>query len=127
MEVKVTQVQPSNFIGTIFKSRDMAHLFHLRTTSLTHTALNEYYDDILEAVDGFVETYQGRNGLLNLSIPSSIITNSDKAIPYFRSVAIYIETNRNIFAASYLQNQIDTMLEIVYRLLFKLEQVNNQI
>ena len=50
----------ANFIGMLFLARDVAHSAHLNTRSYAkHIALNEFYDSLLELIDGFVEQYQG--------------------------------------------------------------------
>ncbi len=46
-------------------SRTQAHIFHLQTPSFAaHTALQLYYEGIVPLVDGFVESYQGKNGII---------------------------------------------------------------
>lgn len=56
------------FISTLFASRTQAHIFHLQTIGegsfAMHSALNIYYDDIVGLVDGLVESYQGRYGII---------------------------------------------------------------
>ena len=50
----------NEYIGTLFQSRNQAHIFHLQTTSYAkHKALNKYYEDIIDVIDGLVEAYQG--------------------------------------------------------------------
>ena len=51
------------FISTLFASRTQAHVFHLQTPSFAaHKALNEYYDEIVEKIDGLVESVSGIYG-----------------------------------------------------------------
>lgn len=53
------------FVGTLFLARDVAHSVHLNTRSFSkHSALNEFYDNIVELADKFAEAYQGRHGLI---------------------------------------------------------------
>jgi len=55
----------ADFIGTLFLARDVAHSVHLNTRSFSkHSALNEFYDNIVELSDKFAEAYQGRHGLI---------------------------------------------------------------
>lgn len=55
----------ADFIGTLFLARDVAHSVHLNTRSFAkHSALNEFYDNIVELADKFAEAYQGRHGLI---------------------------------------------------------------
>ena len=55
----------ADFIGTLFLARDVAHSVHLNTRSFAkHSALNEFYDSIVELADKYAEAYQGRHGLI---------------------------------------------------------------
>jgi DNA-binding ferritin-like protein len=55
----------ADFVGTLFLARDVAHSVHLNTRSFSkHSALNEFYDSIVELADKFAEAYQGRHGLI---------------------------------------------------------------
>jgi hypothetical protein len=56
-------------IATLFLSREFAHRRHLLVTGpgsfAAHTALNSFYDDIIDRADAIAEAYQGRHGLMN--------------------------------------------------------------
>lgn len=55
----------ADFVGTLFLARDVAHSVHLNTRSFAkHSALNEFYNEIVELADKFAEAYQGRHGLI---------------------------------------------------------------
>lgn len=55
----------ADFVGHLFLARDVAHSVHLNTRSFAkHSALNEFYDSIIELTDKFAEAYQGRHGLI---------------------------------------------------------------
>jgi len=55
----------ADFVGHLFLARDVAHSVHLNTRSFSkHSALNEFYDNILDLTDKFAEAYQGRHGLI---------------------------------------------------------------
>lgn len=48
------------FVSKALFDRDAAHLAHWKTKSFSeHKALNEFYDELLDLIDGFVEQYQG--------------------------------------------------------------------
>ena len=52
-------------ISYLFHSRTQAHIFHLQTQSFAeHMALNTYYDGIVPLIDGIVEAYQGKYGIV---------------------------------------------------------------
>lgn len=51
------------FVSMVLLGRDRAHLEHWKTKSYAeHKALAEFYDGVLELIDGFVEQYQGYYG-----------------------------------------------------------------
>ncbi len=53
------------FVSTLMASRTQAHIFHLQTPSFAaHKALNEYYENIVDIIDGLVESYQGKYGII---------------------------------------------------------------
>ena len=55
----------ADFVGTLFLARDVAHSVHLNTRSFAkQSALNEFYDGIVDLADKFAEAYQGRHGLI---------------------------------------------------------------
>ena len=55
----------ADFVGTLFLARDVTHSVHLNTRSFSkHSALNEFYNNIVELADKFAEAYQGRHGLI---------------------------------------------------------------
>ena len=55
----------ADFVGTLFLARDVAHSVHLNTRSFAkHSALNEFYDNIIDLADKFAEAYQGRHGMI---------------------------------------------------------------
>ena len=55
----------ADFVGTLFLARDVAHSVHLNTRSFAkNSALNEFYDNIIDVADKFAESYQGRHGMI---------------------------------------------------------------
>ena len=55
----------ADFVGVLFLARDVAHSVHLNTRSFAkHSALNSFYDEIVDLADKFAEAYQGRHGLI---------------------------------------------------------------
>lgn len=56
-------------IATLFLSREFAHRRHLAVTGpgsfAAHSALGDFYDDIVDKADAIAEAYQGRHGLMD--------------------------------------------------------------
>ncbi len=58
-------MKPADFVGMLFLARDVAHSVHLNTRSFAkHSALNTFYDEIVDLADKFTEAYQGKYGLV---------------------------------------------------------------
>lgn len=119
--------QFAKLISYLFHSRTQAHIFHLQTTSFAeHMALNGYYDEIIELVDGLVESYQGKYGILKGYSNYSTLEYTDKnqVITYFEALVDKVCALRDSVTDSYLQNQIDTVMELLESTLYKLKCLN---
>ena len=111
-------------ISYLFHSQTQVHIFHLQTTSFAeHKALNDYYDGIVDLVDGFVESYQGKYGIINGYVSFNVMnyTNKQQVIQYFEALCTTIGELRQGITDSYLDNQIDTIVELVNSTLYKLK------
>lgn len=107
-----SSVKPEIFFGVLFHSRDCMHLTHLQTLSFAeHKALNEYYDGVLDLTDKLIETYFGVVGKrVSIKIPQSEFINAQA---HLKQLYSYIESNRNIFEESHLQNIIDEICALI--------------
>lgn len=111
-----------------FHSRTQAHTFHLGVKGpdafSLHSALNIYYDGIVGLIDGLVESYQGKYGLITFKAVNGIDTDSSKEniIAYFDKLIKFLENERQNekLKASYIQNQIDGIEELLYSTKYKL-------
>jgi len=114
-------------ISLLFSSRTQAHVFHLQTMSFAeHNALNTYYDGIVDIIDQLVEAYQGKYGLVNKysNVKLSDYTNKQQVIQYFEGLMKSIETLRTEIPDSFLQNIIDTVVDLISSTLYKLKYLN---
>ena len=111
-------------ISKLFHSRNQVHVFHLQTKSFAeHKALNDYYDEVVDIIDGLVESYQGKYDLLT-SYESYKILNyesNEQLLKYFKELESNIEENRKTIKDSYLQNQIDNAVELINSTIYKLK------
>jgi hypothetical protein len=111
----------------ILHSQKQVHIFHLGTKSYAeHMALNTYYSEIDELVDGLIESYQGKYGLLKnyRSYKNQTYKNKNQVLKYFKGLLNTIEENRDSVEDSYIQNQIDTVQELIYSTMYKLKFLN---
>jgi len=113
----------SEMIATLLHSQTQVHIFHLQTTSYAeHKALQGYYEGIDGLADGLVESYQGKNDLIKnyKTFKMADYKSKEQLITYFKGLNDSIEKNRKSVKESYLQNQIDTVQELIFSTLYKL-------
>lgn len=120
--------QFAKFVSTLFASRTQAHIFHLQTRGpgslAKHEALNAYYDGIVGLVDGLIESTQGRYGIVRGYSSPSQFKEDDQPLTYFQALCQYVETARkNVPQDSYIQNQIDEIVDLVEHTKYKLENL----
>lgn len=119
----------ASFISTLFSSRTQSHIFHLQVTGpgsfAAHSALNTYYDEIIGLVDGIVESYQGRYGIITgYKGEGQWIEDITQVVKYFEALCMYVEKNRvSLVQDSYIQNQIDEVVALIESTKYKLSKL----
>ena len=112
----------------LLHSRTQAHSFHFGVKGVgslsAHLALGVYYDSIGGLVDSLVEAYQGQYGLIKLQPVSGLDTNNDikNVIAYFdKLIAVVAKLRKDEkLQMSWLQNDIDTVVTLLYSTKYKL-------
>jgi len=112
----------------LLHSRTQAHSFHLGVKGIgshsAHLALQNYYDSIGGLIDGLVEAYQGQYGLIKLQPVSGLDANNDikNIITYFDKLCQAVAKLRKEekLQMSWLQNDIDTVVTLLYSTKYKL-------
>ena len=90
-----------------FEVRDQIHFSHLNTTSYAvHKALNEFYDEWLDLVDSFVETYQGKYGRIQGNTTIQISSSQD-----INSYLVGVSSFLNTEITSLIDTSIDSDLD----------------
>ena len=114
----------ADFVGTLFLARDVAHSVHLNTRSFSkHSALNEFYDNIIDLADKFAEAYQGRHGLIG---PISLMSakKNGNIIEFLEDSLAEVEKARYAVvdkSDTPLQNIIDEIVGQYLSTLYKLK------
>jgi high-affinity Fe2+/Pb2+ permease len=126
-EDKVTETKTDSgfkdMVSILLHSQTQVHIFHLQTKSYSeHKALQGYYEGIDALVDGIIESYQGKYDLVTgyNSIKTEDYKSSEQVMKYFKALDSMVEKNRKSVKESFLQNQIDTVQELIYSTLYKL-------
>lgn len=115
------------FISCLFAARDKAHELHLSSKSYAqHKALNELYDLLLDHADKMAESFQGRHGLVSISIPaSSIVFDQTCANAFIEALVEWLEgpARSLIGTDSFIINQFEDLLGNVFRVKYKLDNL----
>ena len=113
----------AEMISLLLHSRTQTHTLHLQTDSFSeHMALNGYYDGIVDLVDGLVESFQGKYGIIGgyTSYDIEGYKSTEATIKYLQGLCGKVEGLRDCCEDSYIQNQIDTVCELINSTLYKL-------
>jgi len=117
-------MKPADFVGMLFLARDVAHSVHLNTRSFSkHSALNTFYDEIVDLADKFSEAYQGKYGLIG---PISLLSakKTGNIIEFLEDQVDEIEKVRYDVVdkeCTALHNIIDEIVGLYYSTLYKLK------
>lgn len=109
------------FLMALFNARTSAHIMHLSTRSFArHSALNVFYDRIVELADDLAEAYQGNYGLIEWNGGTySFKTDDPKALlAALREQAV---KQRAEVSETNLQNIIDEILTLIDSTSYKLK------
>lgn len=120
---------PVALFSKLFESREMAHIYHLQVNGeqgshAAHTALNEYYEGVLDFIDDLIETYQGQYGIVDgYETIDTNETRTKEKVEYFEGLVEFVKHGRKAISAedTHLQNIIDEVVALIYRTLYKLK------
>lgn len=113
------------FVGTLLHSATITHFMHLQAQGegsfAKHTALGEYYDEIVELTDSLAEAIQGCTGELIAPYPPMFGNPEVEALEYLKSIREYVYTNRDAISEySNIQNEIDSIMTLLDSTIYKL-------
>jgi DNA-binding ferritin-like protein len=112
----------------LLHSQTQAHIFHLGVNGpgaySAHKALQNYYEEIDGLTDILVESYQGKNGLIQFKPVINLDNNCDVSniVKYFEKLIMIVETLRKApnLCDSWVQNEIDNVMNLLYTTKYKL-------
>ena len=112
-----------SLVNKLFEVRQVSHNAHLQTKSYSaHKALDDYYTNLLDFIDDFVETYQGQYGILSGYEKIDISPVSDIE-GYLEGAAKIFTAARENVKESHLQNILDEVVSLTYRTIYKLKNL----
>ena len=111
------------FVMCLLHSVTNAHILHFQSLSYSqHMALGAYYDEVSDLVDGFVEAFQGKYGLLT-KYQSDYQLPDNNPVTYLNYLKEEVATLRRASGFpqdSELQNEVDTIANLINSTLYKL-------
>lgn len=111
-----------------FHSRTQTHQFHTLTKGpgslAIHLALENYYTEIIPLLDGLIEAYQGKYGLITYKQVNGNDNDASKEniIAYFDKLIKFLENERQSekLKDSWIQNELDNIAKLLYSTKYKL-------
>ena len=111
------------FVQCLLHSVTNAHILHFQSLSYSqHMALGAYYEEVGDLVDGFVEAFQGKYGLLTkykaeYELPESYPVDY---MIYLKDEVATLRRMPEFPQDSELQNEVDTIANLINSTLYKL-------
>ena len=108
------------FAATLLHSATNTHFFHWSTDSFSkHMALGEYYDEIVELTDSFVESYMGKYGKIT-QFPSAY-HQPKEPVSYLKSLQGFVaDARKDLPQDTELQNIVDEIADLINTTVYKL-------
>jgi hypothetical protein len=116
----------AKLISYLFHSRTQTHIFHLQTQSFAeHMALNTYYDSIVPLIDGIVEAYQGKYGIVKGYTNFNLMeyNNTQQVIAYLDTLCKAVYATYETIEDTYIQNLLDGITELIKSTIYKLQNL----
>ena len=108
-------------IDKVFAIRNAAHIAHWKTKSYSeHQALGEFYDEVIESIDKYIEAHQGAFGIVGK------VAGEEKDLKQMiRDDIVWINENRSKVARDVpaLENILDELNSLHMKTLYKLENL----
>ena len=115
----------SEFASLLFEIQVNAHIIHLQTTSYAqHKALDVLYNEMTESLDAFIEAYQGQFGIIKGYSKQIPIKEGIDPVSYLKECCVKIEEFRSTIKEGYLQQLIDNIHELIYKILYQLTNLH---
>ena len=115
-------------IARVFATRNAVHIAHWKSKGdgsfARHMALGDFYDALIDKIDGIVEMYQGAFGLIDKVEPASV--DADGIMDHIGEEANWIEDNRSEIAGGVcaIENAIDDLTGTYLRTFYKLKNLS---
>ena len=112
--------ESAEFIAALLHSGTVAHFMHLSTDSFAaHSALGDYYTEIIDLVDQYAEAFMGRYEQIK-KWPEEFHSASEP-VDYFTNLKDFVaQARQDLPQDTELQNLVDEIADLVNSTLYKL-------
>jgi hypothetical protein len=114
----------SDFVSYLKSSFEQSIVWHHQTNVYSmHKALNNFYDELLDKVDGLVESVSGVYGRPTgyAIIQPMDYMSPEQVMAYFQECYAYIQSERQgLYQETWIQNQIDEIAQLFAETLYLL-------
>ena len=115
------------YFGTLQQSFVEVWKDHLSTAKYSdHKALNDYYDDIVDAIDTLIENWQGKYGKTG-ELKNTMKTEVNKPVEYLETLREFTVNGRKELISkedTELWSDVDAVLSIIDSTLYKLKELS---
>ena len=114
----------AEFVAHLLHSSTVTHFMNWSTSSYAkHKALGKYYEQIVDLVDRFAESYMGKYEQLK-KFPEEFHTEKDP-VKYLENMKEFVEESREELPQdTELQNLVDEIADLINSTLYKLRFLN---
>lgn len=114
-----------HLVSRVFATRNCAHLAHWNESSgYRHEVLGDFYGDVVDSLDKFIEAYLGNFNDRRISPPASTNPPTD-IIECLESDAVWIASNSEALTedVEVLENILQELLAVYLSTLFKMKRL----
>lgn len=126
MELKLKSNTHIDVASKLFHARTQIHVYHLQTKSYAqHKALDEAYNGILDLTDAYIETIQGKLGMILTGYKTYPLLEDNNPIKFLSQLKADIETYRinvlNKKEFNNIDNQCQVIVDLIESTIYKLK------
>lgn len=112
------------FANTLLHSQIQIHVYHLQTNSYSqHKALEIFYKKIQDLLDIYIETFQGKYGVLQDYRSIKLDNNYQNCIEYLKGLQKINNNTKIGHLDSDLDNIKDEINQLINRTIYKLKNL----
>ena len=115
----------ANFASVLLHSAATAHVLHFQLTGegsdAAHRALQAYYEQIPELVDGLTESIMGAYQTILPAYRGTFMNTNLTPLEYMLAIQDFVKQGRvNLPQDPEIQNEVDTIANMVNRIVYRL-------